>query len=60
MERLGRSNREAKDTSLRSLTIDDSTRVLEGLISHPLVAPAAVSIPADHPVSLSHLRRVRK
>jgi hypothetical protein len=60
MERLGRSNRAARDTSLRSLSIDDSTRVLEGLISHPLVPPAAAPLSADHPVSLSHLRRARK
>ncbi len=55
MERLGRANQEARDHSLRSLTLDQSARVLEGLISRPIVTPHAST--ANHPVSLSHLRR---
>jgi hypothetical protein len=54
LERLGRANQEARDLSLRSLTPEQGARVLEGLISHPIVLPRPSS---DHPVSLSHLRR---
>jgi hypothetical protein len=54
MERLARANQSARDTSLRTMSLDQSTRVLEGLISHPITRPHASS---EHPVSLSHLRR---
>ena len=55
MERLARANQSARDTSLRTMSIDQSTRVLEGLISHPITQPHSTSV--SHPVSLSHLRR---
>ena len=54
MDRLGRANEEARRENLRSLTLNDAARVMEGLLSQPL---AKASHKADHPVSLSHRMR---
>ncbi|MBI4565159.1 MAG: hypothetical protein HY716_10750 [Planctomycetes bacterium] len=56
MDRLGRANQAAREARLKSLTLEQGLRILEGLLAHPVVPPSPSS---DHPVSLARRMRSR-